>query len=136
MSDVLQLKIKRPLRPVPEGDWNWRSEAAAIGYSINMSGLQDKAIAIECEIDPSTLAKAKQGTARLAEENLERLLDATGSEAWLFYWLIKRGYDPRSLRRFESDVERENRELKDLLASKEREREIELRLIREMRMAA
>jgi len=135
MGDTLQLRIKRPLRAIPEGEWGWPSEAGAIASMISTSGLQEKTVAIEAEIDPSTLAKVKQGTARPSEDHLERMMDATGSEAWLYYWLLKRGYDPRSLRRFESDVERENRELRERLGEMEREREIERRTVRELMSA-
>ncbi|HSD16810.1 MAG TPA: hypothetical protein VLC71_06040 [Thermomonas sp.] len=99
---------------------------------IATSGLQEKAVAIEADIDASTLAKVKQGTARPSEESLDKIMDATGSEAWLFYWLKRRGYDPRSLRRFESDVERENRTLTERIAALEHEREIERRTVREL----
>jgi transcriptional regulator with XRE-family HTH domain len=136
LNNELELVVKRPLRAVPESDWGWKSEAAAVGGMIARSGLQEKTVAIECGIDASTLAKVKQGTARPSEEHLNAMMDATGSEAWLYYWLIKRGYDPRSLRRFESDVERENRELRERVAAMEAEREVELRLYRQLRSVA
>jgi transcriptional regulator with XRE-family HTH domain len=136
LNNELELVVKRPLRAVPEADWGWKSEASAIGGMIARSGLQEKTIAIECGIDASTLAKVKQGTARPSEEHLNQMMDATGSEAWLFYWLIKRGYDPRSLRRFESDVERENRELRERVTAMQAEREVELRLYRQLRANA
>jgi hypothetical protein len=132
METALALRVKRPLRAIPEGEWGWGSEAAAIGSMITNSGLQEKTVAIEAEIDASTLAKVKQGTARPSEDHIDRMMDATGSEAWLVYWVLKRGYDPRSLRRFESDVERENRELREQLAGMEIEREVERRTIRDL----
>lgn len=132
MGNALNLRIKRPLRAIPESEWNWPTEAAAIASSIALSGLKESAVAVEAEIDASTLSKVKQGTARPSEDSLDRIMDATGSEAWLFYWLLRRGYDPRSLRRFESDVERENRELRERMAALEAEREVERRTIREL----
>lgn len=106
MSARLPLTVKRPPRNIPESEWGWKSEASAISSMIATSGLQEKTIAIEAEIDASTLAKVKQGTARPSEETLMRMMDATGSEAWLFFWLLKRGYDPRSLRKLETETER------------------------------
>lgn len=132
MGDTLPLRIKRPLRAIPEHEWGWSTEAAALASSIATSGLQEKTVALEIELDPSTLAKVKQGTARPSEDHLDRLMDATGSEAWLYYWLLRRGYDPRSLRRIETDVERENRELKERLATIEAERDVERRTIRDL----
>lgn len=132
MGNALNLRVKRALRTIPETEWSWPTEAAAIAASITSSGLKESAIAVEAEIDASTLSKVKQGTARPSEDSLDRIMDATGSEAWLYYWLLRRGYDPRSLRRFESDVERENRELREQMARLEAEREVEKRTIRDL----
>lgn len=119
MEQQLDLMVKRPLRDIPEHEWTWRTEAAAIATMIAHSGLREKSIAIEADIDASTLAKVKQGTARPSEEHLNRMMDATGSEAWLYYWLLKRGYDPHSLRKLETETERQLRASNEAL---ERER--------------
>lgn len=124
MANELDLRVKRPLRDIPESEWGWKTEAAVLGAMIASSGLQEKTIAIEIGIDPSTLAKVKQGSARPSDEHLDALMDATGNEAWLHYWLLRRGYDPRSLRRIESDIERENRLLREQLAQAERDKRV------------
>jgi hypothetical protein len=116
MGNALNLRVKRPTRAVPESEWGWTSEAAALSSMIATSGLQEKTVAIEAEIDASTLAKVKQGTARPSEEHLDRMMDATGSEAWLYYWLLKRGYDPRSLRKLETETEQRARMAEEALA--------------------
>lgn len=136
MSDTLDLRVKRPLRDISENEWAWPSEAAAIASMISTSGLQEKTVAIEAEMDASTLAKVKQGTARPSADHLDRMMDATGSEAWLYYWLLRRGYDPHSLRRIETDVERENRELRERVAAMENERAIERATIRDLMRVA
>lgn len=110
MEQQLDLAVKRTAHDIPEHEWKWHTEAAAIAAMIAHSGLREKSIAIETDIDASTLAKVKQGTARLSEKHMERLMDATGSEAWLYYWLLKRGYDPHSLRKLETETERALRE--------------------------
>lgn len=115
MEPQLKLTMKRAMRDIPEHEWTWRSEAAAIGAMIAQSGLKEKAIAIDADIDPSTLAKVKQGTARPSEDHLNRMMDACGSEAWLYYWLLKRGYDPSSLRKLETETERALREANEAL---------------------
>ncbi len=131
-ATALDLRVKRPLRAIPESEWNWPTEASVFASMIAMSGLQEKTVAIDTGIDPSTLAKIKQGTARPSEDQVDRFMDTCGSEAWLVYWLLRRGYDPRCLRRFESEVERENRELRERMAALEAEREVERRTIREL----
>jgi len=120
MEQQLDLAVRRDIRDIPEHEWTWRTEAAALAAMIAHSGLREKSIAIEADIDASTLAKVKQGTARPSEQHLMRLMDATGSEAWLYFWLLKRGYDPRSLRKLETETERQLREASEALA---RERE-------------
>lgn len=137
VSHPLELSVKRPLRAIPESEWpEWKSEAKVIESMVTKSGFQDKTIAIEVGIDPAVLSKAQSGQARLAEKNMDALMDACGSEAWLHFWLLKRGYDPRQLHRMESDLERENRMLREKVAKMEFEREVEMRFARELRIAA
>lgn len=133
----LDLRIKRPLKNPPDAVWpTWTSEAKVIADMLKNSGLQDKTIAIETGIDPAVLSKVQTGQARLAEEKMDALMDATGSEAWLHYWMLKRGYDPRHLLRMESDLERENRILREQVATMEQERAVELRLFTKLRTAS
>ncbi len=127
MDTRLDLRVKRPLRVVPESEWGWASEACAIASMIALSGLQEKTIAIEAEIDASTLAKVKQGSARPSEDHLNRMMDATGSNAWLIYWLLKRGFDPHSLRPLESNTERRARLAEERVAQLERDNEVLVR---------
>lgn len=133
----LDLRVKRPLKTLTETDWpDWTSEAKVIADTLKNSGLQDKTVAIEIGLDAAILSKAQSGQARLSESHMDALMDACGSEAWLHYWLVKRGYDPRSLHRMESDLEKENRLLREELDRTRREREVEMRLIRDLRVAA
>lgn len=133
VSTDLNLRVRRPLRTIPEADLaKLSSEARAVKYACENSGLQDKSIAVEIGVDAAVLSKAKAGQARLNDDALDALMDATGIEAPLYALLLRRGYDPRSLRRFESDVERENRELRERLAAVEVEREIERRTVRDL----
>lgn len=130
----LDLRIKRPLRTHPDTEWpEWISEGRTIKKMIDTSGLLDKSIAVETGIDPAVLSKAQSGTARLNEQQMDALMDACGSEAWLDYWLLKRGYDPRQKHRMKSDIELENEALRDRLKELEREHAIEVRLFKELR---
>ena len=124
LNNALNLRIKRPQRAIPESEWSWPNEAAAIASMISLSGLQEKTVAIEAEIDASTLAKVKQGTARPSEDHLDRMMDATGSEAWLTYWVLKRGYDPRSLRKLESETEQKLRLATERVVELERDKKV------------
>lgn len=133
----LDLRIKRPLKSHSDTDWKaWTSECKVIADMLKNSGLQDKTVSIEIGIDPAVLSKVQTGQARLAEEKMDALMDATGSEAWLHYWMLKRGYDPRHLMRMESDLERENRVLREKLEQIQMERVVEMRLFANLRTAA
>jgi len=137
VSHPLELRVRRPLRVIPQDEWvHWTSEARVLSEMASNSGMQDKTIAIEIGVDAAVLSKVKSGTARLSETDMDAYMDCCGSEAWLHFWLLKRGYDPRQLHRMESDLERENRTLREKLEKMEHERAIEMRLMREMRMAA
>lgn len=133
VSTDLNLRVRRDIKPIPEADFSkLDSEAAGLKYAIENSRLQDKTVALEIGTDAGTLSKAKAGQARLNDEAMDRLMDLTGCEAPLIAWLLRRGYDPRSLRRFETDVERENRDLRERMEALEKEREIERRTVREL----
>jgi hypothetical protein len=113
---ALNLRVRRPLRVIPEADLvRLTSEAKAVQYACENSGLQDKSIAIEIGVDAAVLSKAKAGQARLNDDALDALQDATGIEAPLFAALLRRGYDPRSLRKLETETERSLREAREAL---------------------
>lgn len=113
---ALNLRVRRPLRTIPEADLaKLSSEAKAVQYACENSGLQDKSIAIEIGVDAAVLSKAKAGQARLNDDALDALQDATGIESPLFAALLRRGYDPRSLRKLESETERSLREAHEAL---------------------
>lgn len=133
----LDLRIKRDLRPTVMADlMPIRTEASCLAAMIANSGLQDKSIALDISVDAAQLSKVQSGQARLGEDKLDALMDVTGSELWLDYWLMKRGYDPLQKHRIKSDLEIENDLLRGKLAKLESEREVELRLIRDIRVAA
>lgn len=130
----LDLRVRRPLRQVPQSEWSdWKSEGHVIAEMLSKSGFQDKTIAIEIGVDPAIVSKVKTGQARFSEEGMNDFMDACGSEAWLHFWLLKRGYDPRFVRRIETDLEQENRMLREKLEKVEQERAVEIRLLREIR---
>ena len=110
-----------------QGSW-----ASVLSLCANKSGLQDKLIAADIGVDNAVWSRFKSGQNSPSGDQLDKLMDRCGNEAPLFWLLLRRGYDPRSLRRIESDVERENRELRERLSAVEQEREIERRTIREL----
>ncbi len=128
------LPLRAAIRQIPETDFaKLTSEAAAIKFICENSGLQDKALAYELDTDAGTLSRAKQGAARLSDDAIQKLQDVTGIEAVLVAALLRRGYDPRSLRKLESETERELRIANETIDKLLRDREVEVRLMRELR---
>lgn len=110
------LTFKRDLKPIPEDEWaKLVDEAVAVRYACEHSSMHDKSIAIEVNIDNAQLSRAKTGDARLSFEALNALMDSTGCEAPLYAYLLRRGYDPRSLRKLESETERALRQANEAL---------------------
>jgi hypothetical protein len=67
---------------------------------------------------------------------LVQIMDKCGNDAPLLWMLHARGYDLSSLRRSESETERELRIAREELAREREERAVERRLFRELRIAA
>jgi hypothetical protein len=121
MNAPLDLRVKRPEVPVNlaelEGirDLNHACERCAA-----VTGSQDKSIAMDMNIDPPTWARIKQGEAGIKGDFLDRLMDACGNELPLLWLLWKRGYDPASIRKRESELERQLREEREARAELEK----------------
>ena len=97
----------------------------AVAMCADAAGVQDKTVIADLSYDPkssvdaATWSRIKSGQASPAWETLDALMTAMGNELPIFWMLHRRGYDPRSLRRYESDIERENRELRELLVKEQ-----------------
>lgn len=98
------------------------SFSQAVVKCTDAAGVQDKTVIADLSYDPkasvdaATWSRIKHGTASPSWPTLDALMDAMGNELPLFWALHQRGYDPGSLRRYETDVERENRSLREQLA--------------------
>lgn len=103
-----------------------------ISLCANKSGLMDKIIAADLGIDNATWSRWKSGQNAPSMEQLCALMDRCGNEAPLHWLLLARGYDPRRLHRIESEVERENRELRERLGALEQQREVEIALMQRL----
>lgn len=67
---------------------------------------------------------------------LLQIMDKCGNDAPLLWMLHARGYDIGSLRRKETELERQLRQVQEDLARERQERELERRLFRELRVPA
>lgn len=88
---------------------------ASISLCANKSGLLDKIVAADLGMQEAVWSRIKTGQNSLSIEGLSTLMDRCGNEAPLNWLLLKRGYDPRTLRKLETETERQLREAHEAL---------------------
>ena len=112
----------------------------SLGGSINLcakaAGLTPKEVQDALKADRAQFSRWTDDKEGILWPKLTALMDLCGNDAPLFWMLHARGYDLSSLRRRETETERENRLLREQLAQERAEREVERRLFRELRIAA
>jgi hypothetical protein len=86
--------------------------AELAGYSYDKE-LEDVLKKAGVKVDPTQLTRWKQGGEGIKWEKFAALMDVCGNDAPLLWMLHARGYDLNSVRRIESEVERENRLLRE-----------------------
>jgi|SRR6185437_7316071 len=97
------------------------SMLGAIKLCISIAGFDaDKQVNKELGIDAGHWTRITHGEAHFPVDKLSALMDLCGNEAPLIWLTNARGYDPRSLRKLETETERALREEREAL---KRERE-------------
>lgn len=115
----------------------------AIGLCAKAAGYEPKEVMDEVR-DPKTgkpVDKAQWSRWMSGEEGVVwpkfvQLMDFCGNDAPLLWMLHARGYDLSSLRKRETELEKELRLAREELAREREERRIERGLLRELRVAA
>lgn len=119
MTDVSQLSLsmRGPAVQVDLADVRKQpSGAASIALCGTKSGKLDKVIAADIGAQEAVWSRAQTTGKGLNLEQLSLLMDSCGNEAPLQWLLLHRNYDPRSLRKLETDTERRLRESEERLA--------------------
>lgn len=130
-------QISLPLEVRPEEIMRKQSLGAAIELCAEVGGYAlDKTLQSELEVDKAQFSRWQSGTEGIVWPKFVRLMDLCGNDAPLLWMLHQRGYDLYSLRRCETELERELRETREELARERAEREVERRLFREIRTTA
>ena len=89
---------------------------AAIKLCISLGGFEaDKQIYGALDIDASHWTRIHRGEAHFPVDKLPALMDLCGNEAPLIWLTYRRGYDPASLRKRETETERALREAREEL---------------------
>jgi hypothetical protein len=103
----------------PEEIARKRSLGQAIEHCAELQSLSyDKELENEmrksgCPVDKTQLSRWQSGSEGIKWEKLEALMDVCGNDAPLLWMLHQRGYDLHSIRRRETETERENRLLRE-----------------------
>lgn len=111
-----QIAIPVPLRP--EEVTRERSLGGALELCAKVAGFDfDKQLQQTLGVDKGQFSRWQSGQEGIKWDKFTALMDACGNDAPLLWMLHDRGYDLHSIRRVETAVERENRELREQLAA-------------------
>jgi hypothetical protein len=113
-----------------------KSLGGAIGLCAKAAGLEPKQVQDGIKADKAQWSRWESGQEGIVWPKFVALMDLCGNDAPLLWMLHARGYDLSSLRRLESELERELREAREELARVRAERDVERRLFRDLRIAA
>lgn len=119
-----------------------KSFGGAIALCAKAAGLEPKQVTDAVKTSEGK-AVDKAAWSRWVNDNegvewpkLVQIMDKCGNDAPLLWMLHARGYDVSSLRRRETELEKELRLAREQLAQERAEREVERRLFRELRVPA
>jgi hypothetical protein len=131
---VSQLGI--PVEVTPQEVAREATLGGAISLCAKAAGLAPKEVQDALKADRAQFSRWTDDKEGITWSKLSALMDVCGNDAPLFWMLDARGYDLHSLRRKETEIERELREAKEALAKERAERAVERRLFTELRVAA
>ena len=107
-----------PVEVRPEEVEREKSLGGAMGLCAKVGGFAfDKELQLELGVDKAQFSRWQSAAEGIVWPKLEQLMDACGNDAPLLWMLHQRGYDLGSLRRRESETERENRLLREEVAA-------------------
>lgn len=114
-------QISLPVEVRPEEVMRKQSLGSAIELCAELGGYAlDKSLQRELNVDKAQFSRWLSGTEGVQWTKFSLLMDRCGNDAPVLWMLHQRGYDLHSVRRRESALERENRELREDLAAARR----------------
>lgn len=90
-----------------------KSLGGAIALCAKAAGLEAKQLQDQLHLDKAQFSRWESGGEGVMWPKMVALMDACGNDAPLLWMLHARGYDLHSVRRIESEVERQNRLLRE-----------------------
>lgn len=108
----------------------------AIGLCAKAAGLAPKEVQDALKTDKAQWSRWESGAEGIVWTKFTALMDVCGNDAPLLWMLAQRGYDLASLRKRETETEKELRQAREEIAALKAAREIERALFRDLRAAA
>lgn len=110
----MSTQISLPVRVRPDEIAREKSLGDAIGLCVKLGGFAcDKTLQIDLGVDKSQFSRWQSGAEGIVWPKFERLMDRCGNDAPVLWMLHQRGYELGNLHKRESEVERQNRSLRE-----------------------
>lgn len=107
-------QLSLPVKIHPEEIERKPTLGAAIELCAELAGYTlDKALQREMSVDKAQFSRWTSGQEGIIWPKFARLMDVCGNDAPLFWMLHQRGYDLHSIRKLESETEKQNRQLRE-----------------------
>lgn len=106
---------------------------AAISLCAKAAGYEPKEVCDLLKMDKAQWSRWESGAEGVSWPKFVALMDKCGNDAPLLWMLHSRGYDVSTLHKRETEIERELRQAKEEIARLKAEREITVRVLREVR---
>lgn len=90
-----------------------RTLGGSIDLCVKAAGLTPKQVQDELKTDKAQFSRWTDGKEGIVWPKLVGLMDLCGNDAPVLWMLLDRNYDPSSLRRVETELERQNRMLRE-----------------------
>lgn len=114
MSNLEGTQLSLPTEVRPDEVYREKTLGSAIELCAKAGGFGlDKELQQKLDVDKAQFSRWQSGTEGIMWPKLEKLMDTCGNDAPVLWMLHRRGYDLHTLRRIESEVERENRLLRE-----------------------
>jgi hypothetical protein len=107
-------QVALPVEIRPEDVQRKQSLGASIELCAELAGFSlDKQLQQELGVDKAQFSRWMSGTEGILWPKFSKLMDICGNEAPLLWMLHQRGFDLHSVRKLESETEKQNRHLRE-----------------------
>lgn len=107
-------QVAIPVEVRPEEVYRKQTLGAAIELCAELAGFTlDKELQHALGVDKAQFSRWMAGTEGIVWPKFTKLMDACGNDAPLMWMMHQRGYDLHSVRRLESETEKQNRLLRE-----------------------